>query len=121
MLCDKRVEIMRAGAEHLDLVAPLFDAYRQFYRQEPDRSGTKRFLAERIRNGESVIFLAWDRLPNGEPHGVGFIQLYPSFSSVGMKRIWILNDLFVAPSARKAGVGRELMNHAKEFARSTQV
>ncbi len=51
---------------------------------------------------------------------VGFIQLYPSFDSVTMRRVWILYDLFVAPAARKHGVARMLMEHARKFAIKTK-
>lgn len=50
---------------------------------------------------------------------VGFAQLYPSFSSTSMKRVWILNDLFVPPAHRHGGVGRALLAAAEELARNT--
>ena len=36
--------IFRASAEHVDALAPLFDAYRVFYRKSPDPDGARRFL-----------------------------------------------------------------------------
>jgi GNAT superfamily N-acetyltransferase len=48
---------------------------------------------------------------------VGFAQLYPSFSSVLMKRIWILNDLFVEKDFRREGVAKLLMDAAERYAR----
>ena len=95
------------------LVAPLFDAYRQFYGKAPDPGLAARFLSERIANGESIVYLAETR--DGE--AVGFTQLYPAFSSVSAGRTYILNDLFVAPSARRANIGRSLLHAAGEFAR----
>jgi GNAT superfamily N-acetyltransferase len=109
------VKVIRAGVNDVGRVAPLFDRYRQFYEQPTDLAGATAFLADRLRAGQSVIFLAIDQ---GGP-GVGFVQLYPSFSSVRMRPIWILNDLFVAEEARRAGVGRLLMNAALELARAT--
>ena len=105
--------VIRATAQHLDALAPLFDAYRQFYRQAPDPDGARRFLAERIARGESVILLASG--DGGLP--TGFTQLYPFFSSVRMRHVWVLNDLFVAPEARRSGVARALMDAARDFAR----
>src|SRR5579859_667244 len=101
------VTTIQAGLEHLDVLAGLFDAYRQFYGQEPDLSGARRFLEARLRGRDSVVFLAFADDATGT--GVGFVQLYPSFSSVAMKPIWILNDLFVAPQSRRAGVARSLL------------
>jgi GNAT superfamily N-acetyltransferase len=111
------VKAVRAGLEHLDVLTGLFDAYRQFYGREPDLPGARRFLEARLRSRESVVLLA---VPDAAPGtGVGFVQLFPSFSSVSLKPIWILNDLFVAPQARRAGVARSLLEAACELARST--
>jgi GNAT superfamily N-acetyltransferase len=109
------VQVTRAAVDDVETVALLFDAYRQFYQQPGDLDGARTFLAERLESGESVIFLA--RLDDGTP--AGFTQLYPIFSSTSMQRAWLLNDLFVAPAARRAGVGRALLKRAHAFARET--
>lgn len=96
----------------LDLVAPLFDAYRRFYRQEADLQGAKRFLLERFAHNQSVIFIALDAA-----NAIGFTQLYPSFTSTEMARIFVLNDLFVAPEARGRGVGAALLGTAADYGR----
>jgi ribosomal protein S18 acetylase RimI-like enzyme len=44
--------------------------------------------------------------------------MFPSFSSVRAARIYILNDLFVAPSSRRSGVGTQLLRAGAEVARS---
>src|SRR6266851_4244256 len=97
------VRTIRAGLDDLEALAPLFDGYRRFYRQPSDPQAARAFLAERLKRNESVIFVAV--LDGGI---VGFTQLYPLFSSVSMKRLWLLNDLFVAPEARRTGAGRGL-------------
>jgi len=104
-------EIRRAGPGDADTVAALFDAYRQFYRCEPDLGGARAFVGQRLALADSVIFLAED-----QDRPLGFTQLYPSFTSAGMARIFILNDLFVAPDARGRGVGTCLLRRAAEFA-----
>ena len=105
------LSIIRTTLDDTETLASLFDAYRQFYGQRPDLEGAERFVSERLEQGDSVIFLA---LKAGD--GCGFTQLYPTFSSVAMRPIWILNDLFVAPEARRLGVGRSLMQTATDFA-----
>jgi GNAT superfamily N-acetyltransferase len=105
---------VRISAEQVDLVAPLFDAYRQFYGQPPNPEGARRFLAERLNQGESVIFAVIEA-----GRALGFTQLYPSFSSVSMRPIWILNDLYVAANARRRGVGALLLAAAREHASRT--
>ena len=104
--------VRRATLADLEALAPLFDCYRQFYRQAPDLAGARTFLRERLERGESVALLA--------EHGaeaVGFTQLYPSFSSVSMERIFVLNDLYVTEQARRQRVGQRLLEAAVRHAR----
>ena len=104
--------IRRAGPQDLDALAVLFDAYRRFYGQPADLARAREWLRTRMRFGESVVLIA-------ERDGVaaGFTQLYPMFSSVRTARTWILNDLFVADDARRAGVARALLDAAAQYAR----
>ncbi len=108
--------IKTADIQDVPQIAPLFDAYRVFYEQNTDLEAAAAYLRERLEKKESQIFWAHDE----EGNGVGFVQLYPSFSSVSMQRLWILNDLFVSAKARRHGVGEALMNRAKEMAIDTQ-
>ena len=103
------MEIRKASLQDLELITPLFDAYRVFYKQESDLDAARNFLKKRFSSNETVIFLAVD---NGKP--IGFTQLYTTFSSVSLQPFFILNDLFVSPEARKKGVGEALLNAAKE-------
>ena len=106
--------IHQATIEDIDRIAPLFDGYRQFYGKPTDLKAARQFLYERFRNYQSVIFIA--NAENGD--GVGFAQLFPSFSSVSMERTFILNDLYVAPSARRSGVAAKLLDAATQYGRS---
>jgi len=99
--------LSRATLGDLDAVAPLFDAYRQFYAQAADLPGARAFIQARLTQRDSVIILAHHRAVP-----VGFTQLYPSFSSVAMARIFVLNDLFVLDEARRLGVARALIEGA---------
>jgi ribosomal protein S18 acetylase RimI-like enzyme len=49
------------------------------------------------------------------------VQLYPLFSSTAARprRLWLLNDLYVAPEARGSGVARSLMQRARQLAEET--
>jgi ribosomal protein S18 acetylase RimI-like enzyme len=106
--------IRRAGLADLDQVAPLFDAYRQFYGQAADLPRARGFLRERLERGDSVILLALDA-----DRGLGFTQLYPLFSSISCRPLWLLNDLYVVPEGRRRGVARMLMDHARDHAVET--
>jgi GNAT superfamily N-acetyltransferase len=112
-MTDTGAVVRQATLGDLDLVVPLFDAYRQFYRQASEPERTRRFLLERFERNQSVIFLSFEGVK-----AVGFTQLYPSFSSGAMARIFILNDLFVTPEARGRGAGSALLNAAAEYGRS---
>ncbi len=110
------MQIRQATPADLDLVAPLFDGYRQFYHNPADPIVAREFIADRLGLQDSVIFLA-----ERDGAGLGFVQLYPVFSSAGTRpgRLWLLNDLFVAPAGRRLGVGRALMERATAHARAT--
>jgi ribosomal protein S18 acetylase RimI-like enzyme len=106
-----------ASIDDLAAVAPLFDSYRQFYQQDADPALATSFIGTRLSMNESVILLAEDEAGKA----VGFCQLYPTFCSVAAARIYVLYDLFVAPSARQLGAGRALMLAAEEHARKNGV
>ena len=108
------MEIVVANLAHLEGLAALFDGYRVFYQQPSDLVGARQFLQARLEKGDSTILVA-----QAADELAGFTQLYPSFSSVSMKPIWVLNDLFVAKAYRGRGIAKQLMAAAENFARET--
>ncbi|WP_035334040.1 GNAT family N-acetyltransferase [Dokdonia sp. PRO95] len=107
------MHIRKATLQDLDIITPLFDGYRLFYRQASNLEGASVFLKERLTYNESTIFIAfYDR---EETEAVGFTQLYPLFSSVSMERMMLLNDLYISPAHRGKGIGTLLINSAKEL------
>ncbi len=112
---DPELDILQATPTDVEVIAPLFDAYRQFYRKAADQEAARRFLFARLSKAESIVYYA---ISSARP--VGFLQLYPVFSSTNLTRQWILNDLFVLPDFRKRGVGRALMERARRLAEETQ-
>jgi len=112
------MRIIKATLEHLDLLAPLFVKYREFYGELPYPDSSRDFLEKRLTRDESVIYLA---MPIDDDRKVlGFCQLYPSYSSLSLKRVWILNDIYVAEDARRQLVADHLMRAAKKMAKDTQ-
>jgi len=112
------MRIIQATLEHLDLLTPLFVKYREFYGELPFPDSSRTFLEKRLSREESVIYLA---LPDDDDSKLlGFCQLYPSYSSLSLKRVWILNDIYVAEDARRQLVADHLMQKAKKMARETQ-
>jgi ribosomal protein S18 acetylase RimI-like enzyme len=108
------IQIRQATIHDLDVLVPLFDGYRQFYKQASDPALARRFLSERFAHHESLILLACD----AQQRGLGFTQLYPLFSSVRAVRTYLLNDLFVATDARRHGVAKSLLLSAADHARA---
>lgn len=99
------------------MIAPLFVKYREFYGELPYPDSSRAFLEKRLRRKESVIYLA---LPDDDDTKLlGFCQLYPSFSSLSLKRVWILNDIYVAEDARRQLVADHLLRAAKKMAKET--
>lgn len=107
------ITVRQAVLSDLEALAPLFDGYRQFYGRASDVHAVREFLLARFNHGESALFIAFE---GSAP--IGFTQLYPSFSSVSLARIFVLNDLFVHEHARRKGVASKLMSAAVEFASS---
>jgi ribosomal protein S18 acetylase RimI-like enzyme len=111
--------VRQAESEDAIAIAPLFDAYRRFYGKSADVALAERFLRQRLANGDSIVLVAESQSAGGDP--IGFVQLYPTFSSLRCERAWILNDLFVAERARRSGIAEGLMNAATDAARRAGV
>lgn len=108
------LDLRRAGADDLDALCRLFAGYLRFYEKPVDAARVRDFLSARMAAGESVVFIA---RRGGE--AVGFVQLYPAWSSLSQARTWLLNDLFVDPAARGGGVARALMQAARRLGADT--
>ncbi len=106
--------VHQATLKDLDVLAPLFDAYRQFYGRASDLPLARTFLHDRLLLAQSTVFLACG--PQRE--ALGFTQLYPTFSSTAAARTLVLNDLYVVPEARRRNVGRQLLKAAETYAQS---
>jgi GNAT superfamily N-acetyltransferase len=106
--------IRKAVLADVPQLAKLFNEYRIFYDKTSDLTGAENFLKDRLQKKESVVFVS-------EHAGVltGFVQLYPTFSSTRMKRIWVLNDLFVEHSHRGKGISKLLIEAAKNLCIAT--
>jgi len=111
---NQALSIRQATLDDLDILAAMFNEYRQFYKQPDDQEKGRAFLQERFEKEESVAFIA---LIDKEP--AGFIHLYPGYSSVFLQRIWTMNDLYVRSFARRQGVGFALLDAAKQLAEET--
>ncbi len=105
----------KARLEDLNSLVLLFDEYRVFYGQKPNPEHAANFIRQRMENDESTIFVG----ENTKNKIIGFVQLYPLFSSTRLKRIWLLNDLFVDKNYRGKGVSKKLLECAKTLCKET--
>ena len=116
MMATLNYEIAPAVAADVPELAGLFDAYRVFYKAASMPAESETFVRGLISYGHTRFFLA--REAKGAP-ALGFVHLMPSINTVAMRPIWLLEDLYVAPSGRRRGVASALMQHAETFARKT--
>ena len=108
--------VIQATKSELDDLSIMFDQYRQFYKMDTNIEATRQFVGERLSLHDSIIFACYSNF-----NALGFAQIYPSFSSVAMRRTWILNDLYVSKEHRGSGVATLLLNHIREKAEEAEV
>ncbi|KQY83033.1 acetyltransferase [Paenibacillus sp. Root52] len=119
-----------ADVEH---VSELFNQYRMFYNEPSDLEGAGQYIRNRMQHNESIILVAERNTGsevlesmNGKEHRIdqaltGFVQLYPTFSSLSMRSNWILNDLYVHPEYRQQGIARKLLQASRALAKERGV
>ena len=107
--------IRQATIHDLHRLIPIFDDYRAYFKQERNPAKVESFLFERFEHRESVLFIAEDR-----DEIVGFAHLYPTFSSLSLQRVWILNDFFIMEHVRNRGIGKRLFREVEKFAAFTK-
>lgn len=109
------ITIRKVNIQDVPAVSQLFDLYRIFYHKSSDLEAAQNFIKDRIQSNDSEIIIA----ENTDGALVGFTQLYPSFSSTRMQRLWVLNDLYVLESFRGLGISKQLIDAAKKIAIQT--
>lgn len=105
-------EVVKNDIQQLSM---LFNGYRLFYKKDSDLEGAKTFIEDRLKLQDSSIFIC----ENEKGVLMGFTQLYPLFSSTRMKKLWLLNDLFVDKAFRGQGISKLLINRAKQLVKDT--
>jgi len=110
------IDIKQASLLHLNSLHPLFEEYRAFYKMEHNELQSKKFLKQRLSQKDSLIFTAFKA-----HHPVGFVQIYPLFSSVAMQKTWLLNDLYVTKTARQQGIATKLIKTVENEAKKSNI
>jgi GNAT superfamily N-acetyltransferase len=102
--------VRQATIKDLPKIVPIFDSYREYFKQQKNPLKVESFLFEKFVHLESVIFIA-----EQESEVIGFAQLYPIFSSLSLERVWLLNDFYISEEYRNNGIGKQLFAKVKEF------
>nr|WP_321356402.1 GNAT family N-acetyltransferase [uncultured Draconibacterium sp.] len=107
--------IRNAKLSDITELTRLMMKFRAFYQQKSNHEELQTFIKSRITNDDSVIFVV-----EGNNELIGYAQLYPSFSTIKLSDIWILNDLFVLESFRDKGVASQLIDTVLGFSEKGQ-
>ena len=105
------LQIKIAQPDDFEKIGEVFNLYRQFYKKESNIEACKNYIYERLINNEAQIFYI-----ENEKECMGITQLYTTFDSLELSKKIILYDLYVRSEYRNKGIGRMLMNAAKNFA-----
>ena len=110
------IDIARVAEPDLPELLPLLRAYCDFYEVSPPDEAllalARALVADLEREGVQL-------LARGEDGGaVGFATVYWSWATTSAERIGILNDLYVAPGARGAGVAEALIEACRHECRA---
>jgi GNAT superfamily N-acetyltransferase len=101
------IGISRVQEGDLQDLLPLMRGYCDFYKVNPSDEEllalSKALIADPKRDGVQLL------ARNGE-EAVGFATIYWSWATTIASRIGIMNDLFVAPTARGTGAAEQLIN-----------
>ena len=106
------ITVRQAVFADLEELSELFNLYRVSQGKESALPAARSFLQARFDHGDSVVFMAHENLVPP----LGFAQIYPSYSSTAMSRVFILNDLFVHERGRRKGVASKLLSAVERYA-----
>lgn len=106
------VTIHKAELPDAPALLPLVQAYRVFYEQQPDPQLEREFIERHLREQTSAIYVA-----QVDGRAAGFMQLFKAYSTVHLCGVWILEDLFVEPAYRGAGIASALLAQALQHVR----
>jgi ribosomal protein S18 acetylase RimI-like enzyme len=111
------MQIVKCTENHVERLVEVFEVYRLYCGFERNIAASTAFLTRLICNKEATIFVAIDTDTDSV---MGFVNLYPCYSSLALQRLWILNDLGVSSRFRGKGVSKALIHQAQTFAKETK-
>lgn len=102
--------------KNLEEVLPLIKQYQEFYKVSEinDKKNEEFFSQFNINNPFGCQFI----YRNTKNDVIGFATVYFTFTSTIASKVAVLNDLYIVNSQRGQGVGKALIQHCKEFAKS---
>lgn len=109
------MQIEQLSEKYIDQLIDVVEEYRKFCGFSASYEQTKKFFQYLFTNEKSVTFIAIS--DNDEV--MGFVNLYPSYSTLALSKIWILNDLAVSSRFRRMGLAQKLIKRVITFAEET--
>jgi GNAT superfamily N-acetyltransferase len=106
--------VREATEADLDALAPLLRGYTDFYESDPSDAGLEAMARDAIAAPEDRAFLLVAVDADDEPVGFAFNQW--KWSSLRGARVVVMDDLFVAESARGNGHADALIEAVAEVA-----
>ncbi|SDT70509.1 GNAT family N-acetyltransferase [Actinoplanes derwentensis] len=109
-----RITVLSYGSPRFTETAALFDEYRVHYGQPSNQEATARWLSARLGEGTLNLIAALH-----DDHPVGLVTTVRLPASLRLGTICSIRDLYVAPSHRRNGTARALLDHVITKARSS--
>ena len=107
--------IQSLSEKYIDQFVTIVDEYRKFFDFGLSPNKTKEFFQRLQEKNEAATFIAISE----KDEVMGFVNLYPSYSTLSLRKIWILNDLGVSSRFRRLGVAQALIKKSIEFAKAS--
>ena len=105
--------IEAVSKNNLTEVLPLIRAYQEFYKvSEISDDRNSEFFAQFGKSSPAGCQFIYREAGNV----VGFATVYFSFTSTIAAKVAVLNDLYTLPNCRGKGVGRQLIEHCRNYA-----
>ncbi len=100
--------------KNLNEVLPLIRKYQEFYNVEKIDDDKNRTFFSQFGHSSNKGCLFGYRL-NGKL--VAFATVYFCYASSIISKVGVMNDLFTSLEYRQQGIGKELINHCKNYAK----
>jgi len=101
--------------KNIDEALPLIRKYQEFYKvADISDSKNKEFFSQFGKTSSSGCQFIF----RNNSKAVGFATVYFTYTSTLVAKVAVLNDLYTLPEMRGNGVGKQLVEYCKDFAKA---